>query len=477
MNIDASQDLGKDAEKVKTIYQQSSINPSIVGQLIHARRDIHISQARGLCSRVYRIPSGLIRNTEQGEEQLCIKRVDEDDQYAPHAVAREVLAYSLIGNVDRTKGGEFIMNLLAAFKDESDDFSTLYDLAMPWYPCTLQDLLDEPHFQINRSTNGSGAGPTRADDEPRPALQIAKSVIDPIAFIRTVTFQLFSALSFLHANGIAHRDVKPTNILLKTDGTNDIQLIDFGTCFLSHNRYIPGDDGKGGLASEVGTGAYRAPECLLSPLNGYDPYKVDVWQAGVTLAEFFLPLQSKVSKEDHQNEYHSDEEDVAKNSDSHLEWERALWSKDHGQGWTDLHDRFENIQGHSDDFFSVIDNRQPKLQQQEGQSSHTRQTLFEGSRGDLGLANSIFDILGLPNGDAQGEAEWPEAVHFQPSLARLPFKRRLPRDGGLKGYLSEFVSEESGKKLNDALDVLQESIQLSANRRIDASKAIEQLLI
>ncbi|PWN38533.1 kinase-like protein [Meira miltonrushii] len=470
MNIDASQELGNDAKRVKSIYQHSSTHTSIIEQLLNARHDIHISQARGLCSRVYKIPSGLIRrNTQQDEQQLCIKRVDEDDQYAPHAVAREVLAYSIIGSASRTEGADCIMNLVAAFKDESDDFTTLYDLVMPWYPCTLQDLLDEPHFQISQTANGSSS---EADEEQRPALQIAKSIIDPVAFIQKVTSQLFSALCFLHANGIAHRDVKPTNILLKTVGTNDIQLIDFGTCFLSQNRYTPGDDGKGGLASEVGTSAYRAPECLLSPLNGYDPYKVDIWQAGVTLAEFFLPLKDLNEEKE---EALSEEEDNISRPDERLDWERALWSKDDGKGWTDLHERFDKIQGHSEDFFSVIDDPQPKVQKQQNQSSFTRQTLFEGSRGDLGLANSIFDILGLPNGDAQGEAEWPEAVHFQPSLSRLPFKRRLPREGGLKGYLTDFVSEEIAKPLSRVLGVLQESIRLSARSRIDAAKAVEQL--
>lgn len=460
MNIDASQDLGNDTKKVKIIYNYPSTHHSIIERLLKARRDIHISQARGLCSRVYKIPS------EENLEQLCIKRVDEDDQYAPHAVAREVLAYSIIGSCARTKGGEFVMNLVAAFKDESDDFTTLYDLVMPWYACTLQDLLDEPHFQISKAVNELG-------EEQRPALQVAKSINDPVAFIQKAALQLFSALCFLHANGIAHRDVKPTNILLETDETKDVQLIDFGTCFLSENRYSPGDDGKGGLASEVGTGAYRAPECLLSPLNGYDPYKVDIWQAGVTLAEFFLPLRDlKTEKE----EAVSDEEDNTNSLDNRLEWERALWSKDEGEGWTDLHNRFENIQGHSEDFFSVIDDPQPKTQQrQQGQSNYARQTLFEGSRGDLGLANSIFDILGLPNGDASGEAEWPEAVHFQPSLSRLPFKRRQPREGGLKGYLSDFHSEEIAKQLNGLLDVLQNSIRLSAKSRIDSATAVEQL--
>lgn len=461
MNIDASQEFGgKDVEKVRVIYRNLSIHLSIINKFLSDRKDIQHSLARGLCSRVYKISK-----EQQYEKQFCIKRVDEDDQYAPHSVQREVLAYSIIGNVEKTKGSESVMNLVAAFKDESDDFTTLYDLVMPWYPCTLQDLLDQPSFQISKNAVETDQ---EIDEEQRPASQIVKSISDPIAFIQKVTKQLFSALTFLHGNGIAHRDVKPTNILLKTGESIQIQLIDFGTCFLSENRYTPGDDGKGGIASEVGTGAYRAPECLLSPLDGYDPYKVDIWQAGVTLAEFFLPVKDSNLRKSIADE---EEEDVT--SDNRLEWERALWSKDDGKEYTDLHNRFEKIQGHSEDFF-VIDEPQVKSQKQPSQPVYRRQTLFEGSRGDLGLANSIFDILGLPNGDAQGEADWPEAVHFQPSLSKLPFRNRLPREGGLTQYLSDFISEEEAVSLRSVLEILQDSIQLSAKKRIEAAKAIER---
>ncbi|OMO54749.1 hypothetical protein CCACVL1_27627 [Corchorus capsularis] len=76
----------------------------------------------------------------------------------------------------------------------------------------------------------------------------------PEKLARSYFTQLVSALNFCHQNGVAHRDLKPQNLLLDQNG--NLKVSDFGLSAL------PEQLNNGLLHTACGTPAYTAPEVV-----------------------------------------------------------------------------------------------------------------------------------------------------------------------------------------------------------------------
>lgn len=85
-------------------------------------------------------------------------------------------------------------------------------------------------------------------------------------------WQLFTAVQYLHKNGIVHRDIKPENVLLlKNDVYTVAKLTDFGLSRTTAER---------SLETFCGTKCYMAPEQWKAEHYGR---KVDIWAVGALI--------------------------------------------------------------------------------------------------------------------------------------------------------------------------------------------------
>lgn len=71
--------------------------------------------------------------------------------------------------------------------------------------------------------------------------------------IKLVMYQIFRALSYIHMNGICHRDIKPNNLLFDSE-TGLMKICDFG----SAKQLIRGERNVSYICARY----YRAPELL-----------------------------------------------------------------------------------------------------------------------------------------------------------------------------------------------------------------------
>lgn len=95
-----------------------------------------------------------------------------------------------------------------------------------------------------------------------------------IARIIEISCQIAKGLAKAYQNGIIHRDIKPTNIMVTRDGL--VKILDFGLAKLTGSKSItrPG--------TMLGTTTYISPEQIL---GGEVDARADVWSLGVVMYE------------------------------------------------------------------------------------------------------------------------------------------------------------------------------------------------
>lgn len=204
----------------------------------------------------------------------------------------------------------------------------------------------------------------------------------PTSQLRSIFSNVFEALAFVHAQGIVHRDIKPSSILLHSK-EGPAYLSDFGSAW--HPSLSTATEPANAKVLDIGTGPYRAPEVLFGNRE-YD-CAVDIWSAGTVVAECCRPppslaLSAPLRPETDDSNYDGDEDDDDDDDDnydnnSNNNHNKRTKTDNHGSTGTGARSLFTCPPAHED-----------------------------GSQ--LGLILSIFKTLGSPTREI-----WPEAADFR----------------------------------------------------------------
>lgn len=172
------------------------------------------------------------------------------------------LPAALVMKVPRIRGGEDPASIVG-FEVEQMILPALAGPHVPRY-VARSDFTEQPYLVMERIEG----------DSLRPRLDAAPLALDEVVAIGE---RVANALHELHRQGLVHLDVKPSNIMFRTDGT--AVLVDFG---LSRHDKLP-DLLEEEFTLPIGTSPYMSPEQVQHIRK--DP-RSDLFALGVMLYHF-----------------------------------------------------------------------------------------------------------------------------------------------------------------------------------------------
>ncbi|KAJ2894464.1 serine threonine-protein kinase Csk1 [Zalerion maritima] len=201
-------------------------------------------QTIGPFKKCHHIGEGITSQVFRANDR-ALKVIVETNNIEPHDPIREA---KILETLRRP-----CIPLLETFRDQEQRFV----LVFPYMPLTLGDVLE------------------RGEELPHD-------------LVRSLFLDIFHALEQIHEQGIIHRDIKPSAILLES-AAGPALLSDFGTAW--HPAMSLVTEPANNKILDVGTGPYRAPEVLFGK-KSYGP-PADMWGVGALLAECCRKPQPK----------------------------------------------------------------------------------------------------------------------------------------------------------------------------------------
>jgi serine/threonine protein kinase len=183
------------------------------------------------------VASGVTAEVYRSKDR-ALKVIVETRNIEPHNPTREAKILELLQSP--------CIPLLETFRDQEQRFV----LVFPFMPLTLANLLEQGSVETK--------------------------------LVRHIIRDVLMALAHIHSQGIIHRDIKPSAILLSSaTGHGPVYLSDFGTAW--HPSLSSATEPPSEKILDIGTGPYRAPEALFGN-HSYGP-AVDMWAIGTIIAE------------------------------------------------------------------------------------------------------------------------------------------------------------------------------------------------
>ncbi len=198
---------------------------------VASRYELHEMLGQGGMGSVWRGHDALL------DRPVAVKRVDLPR--ALPATERATLRSRVLREA-RAAARLSHINLVAIFDVVEEDGSVFL----------VQELVDAPSLKEQVARNGPVA--------PAEAARIGRQLLD--------------GLAVAHKRGVVHRDVKPANVMVQSDGT--VKLADFGIASLHDDPQITS------TGMVMGSPAYMAPEQASGTKVGA---AADVWSVGATL--------------------------------------------------------------------------------------------------------------------------------------------------------------------------------------------------
>mmetsp|Transcript_37150 Transcript_37150/g.100381 ORF Transcript_37150/g.100381 Transcript_37150/m.100381 type:complete len:608 (+) Transcript_37150:83-1906(+) len=129
--------------------------------------------------------------------------------------------------------------------------------------------------------------PSRADGRHSYYSPVTGGVLTEMTIVAAM-HDVISGLEYLHEYHMCHRDLKPQNILINSEGT--CKIADFGTAHFFEQEdsmeyrdlhALARSHSRGQLKQTEGTHAFWAPEMMVSDKSTFSGYSQDRWAVGV----------------------------------------------------------------------------------------------------------------------------------------------------------------------------------------------------